>query len=272
MFNNMNTEAVESRNQLVEVWSRLVEDRGGEVAERDGMCTLWADSTFGFWNAVTLLGDDLSALPRAAEFMRSRSEHGFVWLFEDLHDSTDLHDSADLHRHLEAAGLELAFTGYGMSGDVAVADAHHPELEFRRVRTEQELLDYGWINAQAYGMTDQAARDALTGSKLWANDAYAYVGYRDGKPVTAAATIAGPESVFLALVATLPDQMRRGYGEAVTRKAIHEGQKDSGHDRVVLHATEAGRPVYERIGCTANTPIRFLALKEPALMEPALKE
>jgi hypothetical protein len=35
-----------------------------------------------------------------------------------------------------------------------------------------------------------------------------------------------------------------------------------GHHRVVLHTTEAGRPVYERIGCTTNSPIHFFHLAQ----------
>jgi hypothetical protein len=147
-----------------------------------------------------------------------------------------------------------------MAGDLSIPEPHHPELEFRRVETGDELAVYGEINALAYGMLPEVGRNALADSQLWRRDAYAYIGYRDGRPVTCAATIGGDDSIFLALVATLPGEMRRGYGEAVTRKAIHEGIKQTGHRRVVLHATPAGQPVYERIGCHANTPIHFFHL------------
>lgn len=188
-------EAVESKNQLIEVWTRLVEDRGGRVSTQDDVCRLWADSTFGFWNTVTLTGERITAgelgdqLARAAAFMRAQAQPGFLWLFEDLIDPPARDGLAG---RLAAAGLEVAFTGHGMAGDLTVPEPRHAELEFRRVRTEQELLDYGTVNARAYGMGDDAARDALTGSKLWAGEAYAYLGYRDGVPVTAAATVAGP--------------------------------------------------------------------------------
>lgn len=158
------------------------------------------------------------------------------------------------------AGLELAFTGYGMAGDPVVPDPVHPDLEFRRVENEPQLVTFGQINALAYGMSEEAGLQALTGSEYWLRETCAYIAYRDGNPVACAATVKGADSIFLALVATVPDAMRRGYGEAVTRKAIHEGIKETGHQHLVLHATQAGRPVYERIGYKTNSLIYFFQL------------
>ena len=80
---------------------------------------------------------------------------------------------------------------------------------------------------------------------------------------TFAATGENDNALFLALVATMPNDMRRGFGEAVTRKAIHEGIRRTGRRHVVLHATPAGRPVYERIGYRTNSPIHFIQLTQP---------
>ncbi|MFI7696243.1 GNAT family N-acetyltransferase [Nonomuraea sp. NPDC049655] len=256
-------EAVESRDHLVAVWSELVRDRGGRIGTDDGVVHMWADSPFGFWNTVTLAGTGIPAdalgerLARAASFMRGRSESGYLWVFEDL---LSPQARQSLFRRAAEAGLEPAFSGRGMAGDLSVPEPDHPHLEFRRVENEEHLAAYGDINARAYGMPPEAGRLALAGSQLWRGDVHAYLGYRDGRPVTCAATVAGPHSIFLALVATLPEEMRKGYGEAVTRKAIHEGGRRSGHRRLVLHATPAGQPVYERIGCRANTAIHFLRL------------
>ncbi len=57
-------------------------------------------------------------------------------------------------------------------------------------------------------------------------------------------------------------QQRRGYGEAVTRKALYEGVRATGLTRATLHATAAGAPVYPRIGFEPNSPMRFYALKD----------
>ncbi len=254
-------EAVESRDQLVDVWSRIVGDRGGTVSTEDGVGFLWAGSDFPFWNTLTLTGagltpDDLRArLARVADFQRGQEASGFLWLFEDLLDERARHD---LPQRARAAGLEVAFEGYGMTADLTLPEPSHPELEFRRVRTEEDLETYGEINALAYEMPPPVGRAALAGSKLWREEAYAYLGHRDGEPVTCAAALGGRDSMFVALVATVPGQQGRGFGEAVTRQAIFKGFHHTGHRHVVLHATQAGRPVYERIGFRADSRILFL--------------
>lgn len=54
--------------------------------------------------------------------------------------------------------------------------------------------------------------------------------------------------LFLFLVATMPEARRKGYGEAVVRHAVQTAHKATGISRTVLHATEAGYPLYLRLG------------------------
>ena len=263
---NPTVEAVEAKDQLIGVWTRMVEDRGGRVSVDDGVCRLWVDSAFPFWNTLTLTGEDIAEdeladqLARTATFMHTQSRSGLLWLFEDL---LQPKAKAELPRLMSEAGLEISFTGYGMAGDVDVSDPTSPTLEFRRVETEDELLTYGEINARAYGMAADAGPAALSGSKAWLRDTYAYIAYDQGRPVACAATVENGDALFLALVATMPADMRRGYGEAVTRKALYEGIRRTGRGHVVLHATPAGRPVYERIGYHTNSPIHFIQPIQP---------
>ena len=50
------------------------------------------------------------------------------------------------------------------------------------------------------------------------------------------------------MVATDPAQNRRGYAEAAMRHALQAAAEAHGELPSVLHATEAGRPLYERMG------------------------
>jgi GNAT superfamily N-acetyltransferase len=52
----------------------------------------------------------------------------------------------------------------------------------------------------------------------------------------------------VALVATSPDHQRKGYAEAVMRRALDEAREAWGVRRTVLHATAAGQPIYRRMG------------------------
>ncbi|HUQ59969.1 GNAT family N-acetyltransferase [Lentzea sp.] len=257
-------EALESVEQLVVGWRAMVLDRDANADVRDlpGVAVRWADCRFPFWNCVTLtepgIGTDLLArrFAEAADVMRTKENAGFLWVFEDLVEGADL-DLLAGH-----AGFEYAFPGTGMAGDLLpIPEPSHPELTFERVTTDEQLSVYADINSRAYGFDIGDGRDGIAGSALWKSDVHAYLGLRDGVPVTCAAAVETAGRLFVVLVATDPEWERRGYGEAVTRKALYEGWRATGITRATLHATAAGAPVYPRIGFRANSPMRFYALK-----------
>jgi ribosomal protein S18 acetylase RimI-like enzyme len=53
---------------------------------------------------------------------------------------------------------------------------------------------------------------------------------------------------YVALVATDPSTQRRGYAEAAMRHALEVAAEQHGDCPTVLHATDAGRPTYARMG------------------------
>ncbi|MCF3118318.1 GNAT family N-acetyltransferase [Streptomyces arenae] len=261
------TESIESMEQLAAGWRTLVLDRDADADVRDlpGIAVRWADCRFAFWNCLTLTEADTGPelleerLRQAAGLMRAKEHPGFLWLFEDL-----LADEArdGLAAAADTAGLAYAFPGTGMAGDfLPIPDPVHPDLSFERVTTDEQLRAYADLNSRAYGFPLEDGRDGLLGSPLWKQEVHAYLGVRDGVPVTCAATVETDGRLFVVLVATDPEWERRGYGEAVTRKALHEGARATGLTRATLHATAAGAPVYPRIGFKPNSPVHFYALK-----------
>ncbi|MFI0168163.1 GNAT family N-acetyltransferase [Streptomyces sp. NPDC017095] len=261
------TESVESMEQLALVWRAMVLDRDPDADVRDlpGIAVRWADCRFAFWNCVTLTDVDADPallkerLCQAADLMRAKRHPGFLWLFEDL---LGAEARAQMETAAEKAGLAYAFPGTGMAGDfLPLPEPAHPELTFVRVTTDEHLRAYADLNARAYGFPLADGRDGLLGSRLWKDGVHAYLGLRDGVPVTCAATVEADGRLFVALVATAPEGQRRGYGEAVTRKALYEGARATGLTRATLHATAAGAPVYPRIGFRPNSPMRFYGLK-----------
>lgn len=261
-------DSVESMEQLTAVWRIMVLDRNPDADVRDlpGIAVRWADCRFPFWNCVTLTSDGTGAalvkrrLNEAAEIMRSKKHPGFLWVFEDLLDDEA---RAAFGAAAEQAGLVHAFPGTGMAGDLLpIPEPAHPDLTFVRVAAGKHLRAFADINSLAYGFPLEDSRDGLAWSTLWKNRVYAYLGVRDGTPVTCAATVEAEGRLFVMLVATDPAWQRRGYGEAVTRKALHEGARATGTTRATLHATAAGAPVYPRIGFEPNSSMHFYALKE----------
>lgn len=260
-------EAVESMEQLAVAWRDLVLDRdaGADVRDLPGIAVRWADCRFVFWNCVTLtevgVPPDLldARLRQAADLMRAKWHPGLLWLFEDLLDGDA---RAALDGAVERAGLEHAFPGTGMAGDLLpLPEPVHPDLTFARVTTDDQVRAYAELNARAYGFPLEEGRDGLLGSRLWKREVHAYLGLRGDVPVCCAGAVEARGRLFVVLVATAPEWQRRGYAEAVTRKALHEGARATGLTRATLHATAAGRPVYPRIGFEPNSPIRFLRLR-----------
>ncbi|WDZ88382.1 GNAT family N-acetyltransferase [Nocardiopsis sp. HUAS JQ3] len=261
------TASIESMQQLTRVWRSLVLDRDPRADVRDlpGLAVRWADCRFAFWNCLTLTGPDLDAaglerdLHRAARVMRTKRHPGFLWLFADL---LDQGAREHLHETAHRAGLERAFGGVGMAADLAhLPEPSHPDLTFVRVSNDAHLGSYADLNSRAYGFALEEGRDGLAGSTLWKDGVHAYLGMRRGEAVTCAATVPARDCLFVVLVATAPHWQRRGYAEAVTRKALYEGARASGLGRAVLQATEAGAPVYPRIGFTPNSPLHFYRLR-----------
>ncbi|WFB10467.1 GNAT family N-acetyltransferase [Streptomyces sp. LX-29] len=263
----VSAESIESVQQLTTVWRTLVLDRDTDADVRDlpGIAVRWADSRFGFLNCITLTETEAGAellqhrLSQAADIMRTKKHQGLVWLFEDLLD--DEARSA-LETTAEHAGLQYAFPGTGMAGDLLpIPEPVHPDLTFARVGTDEQLRAYADLQSRAYGLPLEEARDVLVGSALWKNEVHAYLAMRGDEPVACAATVEAQGRLFVCFVATDPRWQRKGYGEAVTRKALYEGAWATGLTRATLHATAAGAPVYPRIGFRPNTRIHFYSLK-----------
>jgi GNAT superfamily N-acetyltransferase len=132
-----------------------------------------------------------------------------------------------------------------------------PELEFRRAVDVATARDLATINAHAYGMPPELF-DCIFNLHLWHEDSYGYVGYAGGRAVTAAATFPVAGTVYVALVATMPEEHGKGYADAVMRHAIEQGQQGMGHSRVTLHASDMGQPVYRAMGFEAGSKVVIL--------------
>ncbi|MEO6326986.1 MAG: GNAT family N-acetyltransferase, partial [Thermoanaerobaculia bacterium] len=103
------------------------------------------------------------------------------------------------------------------------------------------------VNSLAYGM-DLAAGKATVGSLAFWKDQFPVVGVVDGTPVSSATVLMVDGHRYVALVATDPGQQRRGFADAAMRRALENAASAHGQTPTVLHATDAGRPVYERMG------------------------
>jgi GNAT superfamily N-acetyltransferase len=260
------SDAAESVEQFTSSWKLIIQDLPGpEISDDAGLSFRWADHTFPFWNAVFLSEpvEDADVLRRrlrtAAEYMRKKRESGLVWVFEEY-----LSKSAQrkLLEILQEERLEFALPATGMAGEIfPLQTPALPTLHIARVVNESMLRDYVQINCQAYGMPLELGHGALEPT-LWIERSYSYLGYENGRAVAAASAIVNAGCLFLALVATRPEAQKRGYAEAVARFALQSAHEATGLMRTTLHATDAGRPVYKRLGYYDTTKIMAYKLSQ----------
>jgi ribosomal protein S18 acetylase RimI-like enzyme len=145
-------------------------------------------------------------------------------------------------------GFTFALFVTGMAADELLpARRAPPELEYRRVQDEATARDLATINALAYGMPTEMW-EGMCNLQLWQPDSYGYVGYKSGRAVSCAAALPVDGAMYIALVATLPQEHGKGYAEAVMRKAIEQAQSEMGKQRIILHASDMGQPLYRSMG------------------------
>jgi ribosomal protein S18 acetylase RimI-like enzyme len=164
------------------------------------------------------------------------------WVPEYLH--------ARVGAYIASAGLIATKSMTGMAADQLLRKQPvGVGLEFRRVINEAMRRDFADINSAAYGFPLEAERQALAVPQIWnARALSGYVGYRNGCAAAAAGAMALHGAIHIVCVATHPEYQRCGFAEAAIRHALHDMRSRTGLTRTTLSATEAGRPLYHRMG------------------------
>jgi GNAT superfamily N-acetyltransferase len=137
----------------------------------------------------------------------------------------------------------------GMAGDNLPMEAlGQPALRFQRISDDSTIQDLAQLNCVSYDVPVETSLSLVKEHTLWHEHAYGFVAYEGDKPVSTATSIINKGCLFLFLVATMPEARRKGYGEAVVRHALQRAHEATGIRRTVLHSTEAGYPLYLRLG------------------------
>jgi hypothetical protein len=150
---------------------------------------------------------------------------------------------------LRMHGLEPAMHVTYMTASSLVPPVRpEPSLEFRLIDNEslaQLCMD---MNCECYDMPLETGRSAVAEGAMWQNDAYGYIACVDDVPVSTATTLVDEDCLNSICVATPVPHRGKGYAEAVLRHSVNEAKKASGLSRFVLHASDAGYPIYKRMG------------------------
>jgi GNAT superfamily N-acetyltransferase len=145
------------------------------------------------------------------------------------------------------AGVEPLFRMPGMvAGELAAPKREAKELDIREVADLEMAAAISRLNAEAHGMSAEDA-EAMTCLNLWRAPNHGFLLYEDGAAV-AAGSVTFVEGVsYVGWMATQAEFRGRGYAEAILRHMDAFMKRTYGVTESVLHATEMGRPIYERI-------------------------
>ncbi len=135
-----------------------------------------------------------------------------------------------------------------------------PELEIRQATDAEGVADHIQAAATGFDMPADWLRALITEEMARHPDVRMYAGYLDGEPVVAGLGIRSGPTIGIYSIATAPDARRRGFGAAMTQRIVDDGASD-GCDVAVLQASEAGKPIYERMGF--RTVIEYDAYCDP---------
>jgi ribosomal protein S18 acetylase RimI-like enzyme len=149
------------------------------------------------------------------------------------------------------AGLEPMFRMPGMvAGELAAPKYAETRLDIREVANLEMAADISRLNADAHGMSAQDA-ELMTCLNLWRAPNHGFLLYVDGAAVAAGSVTFAEGVSYVGWMATRAEFRGRGYAEGILRHMDAFMKRKYGVKESVLHATEMGRSLYERVGYRA---------------------
>jgi GNAT superfamily N-acetyltransferase len=239
---------------MLSVWTEFARRLNGEFVETPVIAYPCSRTSAAFFNIAFL---SQPAVSREELFSQARSlqEIPLAREFPNFlcvaHDH--IVDGVNADETLAGDGWFPAFALTEMEANsVRFSDSPSPLTHIARANTQETRTILNDLNCHAYHMPVEALRGIVDTESFLPPETHAYVGFADSTPVSCAVTLEHEDCLYLALVATAPDQQRKGYGRAIVELSLREAMKESGRGRILLHATVAGAPVYERLGFTAG--------------------
>jgi ribosomal protein S18 acetylase RimI-like enzyme len=256
--------AREHDNMIVADMLAAAQVPGALVERSDGLTIFVTGLPMRLFNQALIDGDGATsaAIGGAVTIMRERAAGPFsVTLRRGIDDGWI--------PVVEALRLVRAADRVWMPGmalhPIGAGDSPHtpPELEIRQTTDAEGVADHIQAAATGFDMPAYWLRQLVTDDLARHADVRLYAGYLDGDPVVAGLGIRSGTTIGVYSIATAPAARRRGFGAAMTQRIVDDGVRD-GCEVAVLQASEAGKPIYERMGF--RTVIEYDAWSDP--LEP----
>jgi GNAT superfamily N-acetyltransferase len=242
-----------SLRQFSGAWRLMCEGTSDYAREEaDGLECVFSGVAVAFFNAGLVTAREVSADALAALGRRAcafAATRNVPWLF--ITTAETLAPGVDASAALDAAGLAPIMNLTGMVADrVAPAPARPDGLDLSTPADPASCAALVDVNSAAYAMDLGPAKAIMGQPSFWAPH-FVVLGRVNGQPASTSAVFMVEGYRYVALVATDPGHQRRGYAEAAMRRSLELAAQAHGEQPTFLHGTDAGRPVYERMGYRA---------------------
>jgi GNAT superfamily N-acetyltransferase len=149
------------------------------------------------------------------------------------------------------SGIAEMFRMPGMvAGELLTPKRALGEFVIREVAGATMAEEIARLNVVSHGMELKDVAE-LTCAELWGWPNHGFLLYEDGNAVSGGSASFVEGVSYIGWMATLPEYRGRGLAEALLRHMDAFMRRRYGVKETVLHATEMGRPVYERMGFRA---------------------
>jgi GNAT superfamily N-acetyltransferase len=248
------TDVLESVAVFVSVWRQFAESfQNADIATRNGLSISWPDVPLAIYNNIFLVRkvedpEILTArVQQATSLARTKGKAGLITV---CHELLRGHARSRVDAIFEREGYIQAIPLTGMAGNILPLEAPgHPDLRIERA--EDNGVTVTDINCLAYGLAVETGRASLLQPSFW-QGAFPDVAFSGDRAVATVTVIVQRECLYLALVATLPEAQGKGYGQAVVSHSLQRAHEATGLTRTILHATQAGYPLYDGLGYRAT--------------------
>jgi len=227
------------------------------IAELDGVSIASLGAAFQMFNAAFLSREvsgpeDLeSRLYAARQVFDSRRIPWSFWVCDEWLPRSV---RRDLIRICESFGLRAVTEMPGMVADslrdmgrFSLFSRPAQELEIRRADNVQTMNDFRAVGSLCFHVPPAWFGEVFDDT-IPSREFRCWVGYQEGRPVATAATVVSHDVIGLYNVGAIPGEQKKGFGEAITRRAIGEAVNESGLRRVILQSTWQGERLYRKLG------------------------
>ena len=242
-----------SISQFLDAWRIFGRAHAGSKVENAaGVAYVFTGLPIAFFNiAMPTLGPLSAAVLEASargaiQFAANAPGDTPPWLFVVTNEA--LEAGVDAPAVLDGCGLVplLPLTGM-VARRIAAATSVPAGLQLDVPEDDPGCGDIIDVNSAAYGMDLAASKTTFGRGAFWA-DHVAVLGRAGGVPATSAAVMLSGGHRYVLLVATQPGHQRKGFAESAMRHALSVSAERFGERPTFLHATDAGRPIYARMG------------------------